>query len=97
MEWGNNHKGKAQAIGKAASDFIQDEVKMEFVYDYMFHLLNEYAKLLKFNPTAPQGAEELCSETVACDRDGLEKRFMTESLVRTPSLANPCTMHASSF
>ncbi|KAF3448544.1 hypothetical protein FNV43_RR09257 [Rhamnella rubrinervis] len=92
VEWGNNHKGKAQAIGKAASDFIQDEVKMEFVYDYMFHLLNEYAKLLKFKPTVPEGAEELCSETAACDRDGSEKRFMTESLVKTPSLTNPCSM-----
>ncbi|KAK3017594.1 hypothetical protein RJ639_004828, partial [Escallonia herrerae] len=46
VDWGNSHKRKAQAIGKAASNFIQEELKMDYVYDYMFHLLNEYAKLL---------------------------------------------------
>lgn len=92
VEWGSHHKRKAQAIGKAASDFLQQEVKMEFVYDYMFHLLSEYAKLLKFKPAVPQGAEELCSEAVACGRDGSEWKFMTESLVKSPSVTNPCTM-----
>ncbi|KAL8106843.1 hypothetical protein AgCh_023581 [Apium graveolens] len=44
VEWGNLNTEKAQEIGKAASTFIQDELKMDYVYDYMFHLLNEYAK-----------------------------------------------------
>jgi hypothetical protein len=26
---------------------------MDYVYDYMFHLLTEYAKLLRFKPTKP--------------------------------------------
>ncbi|VVA30369.1 PREDICTED: O-glucosyltransferase [Prunus dulcis] len=42
--WGNNHKQKAQAIGKAASNFIQQELKMDFVYDYMFHPAAESEK-----------------------------------------------------
>uniref|UniRef100_A0A5B7BT47 Glycosyl transferase CAP10 domain-containing protein n=1 Tax=Davidia involucrata TaxID=16924 RepID=A0A5B7BT47_DAVIN len=92
VDWGNNHKQKAQAIGKAAGDFIQEELKMDYVYDYMFHLLNEYAKLLKFEPKVPEGAEEFCSETMACPADGIEKRFMMESLVKGPSITSPCTI-----
>ncbi|KAM3687255.1 hypothetical protein ACB098_10G065400 [Castanea mollissima] len=92
VDWGNNHKQKAQAIGKAASDFIQEELKMDYVYDYMFHLLNKYARLFKFEPKIPEGAMELCSETMACSANGLEKKFMMESLVKGPSATSPCTM-----
>ncbi|XP_052208834.1 uncharacterized protein LOC127812476 [Diospyros lotus] len=92
VDWGNNHKQKAQAIGKAASDFIQEELKMDYVYDYMFHLLNEYAKLLRFEPRVPDGGVELCSETMACDALGLHKKFMVESLVKAPALGSPCRL-----
>lgn len=92
VDWGNNHKEEAQKIGKAASKFIQEELKMDYVYDYMFHLLNEYAKLLKFEPRVPEGAEELCVEAMACTRSGLERKFMTESMVREPSTKAPCSL-----
>ncbi|KAJ0048583.1 hypothetical protein Pint_15178 [Pistacia integerrima] len=92
VDWGNNHKQKAQEIGKAASNFIQEKVKMDDVYDYMFHLLNEYAKLLKFKAMVPEGAVEICSETMACMANGLEKKFMVESMVKGPSVTSPCTM-----
>ncbi|KAJ6933585.1 hypothetical protein NC651_008855 [Populus alba x Populus x berolinensis] len=92
VDWGNKHKQKAQAIGKAASDFIQEGLKMDYVYDYMFHLLNEYAKLLRFTPQVPGGAAELCSEIMACSADGFEREFMVESLVKGPSTTSPCTM-----
>lgn len=83
---------QAQEIGKAASKFIQEELKMDFIYDYMFHLLNEYAKLLKFKPKVPDGAVEVCSETMACGAKGLRKKFMMETLVKGPSVTNPCTL-----
>lgn len=92
VDWGNKHKQKAQAIGKAASDFIQEGLKMDYVYDYMFHLLNEYGKLLRFTPQVPGGAAELCSEIMACSADGFEREFMVESLVKGPSTTSPCTM-----
>ncbi|KAH9775580.1 CAP10 domain-containing protein [Citrus sinensis] len=92
VDWGNTHKQKAQEIGRAASNFIQEELKMEYVYDYMFHLLNEYAKLLKFKPVAPDGAVEVCSETMACTANGSHKKFMMESLVKGPSITSPCTL-----
>uniref|UniRef100_A0A2N9GTD5 Glycosyl transferase CAP10 domain-containing protein n=3 Tax=Fagus sylvatica TaxID=28930 RepID=A0A2N9GTD5_FAGSY len=92
VDWGNSHKQKAQGIGKAASDFIQEELKMEYVYDYMFHLLNEYAKLLTFKPIRPRKAIELCAETMACQAEGLQKKFFMESLENGPSYTSPCTM-----
>ncbi|KAL6177234.1 hypothetical protein ACLB2K_048760 [Fragaria x ananassa] len=95
VDRGNNHKQHAQAIGKAASSFIQQELKMEYVYDYMFHLLNEYAKLSKFEPRVPKGATLTCTETLAFAADELEKKFMTESLVKSPSMTNPCSMPPS--
>ncbi|CAI9279173.1 unnamed protein product [Lactuca saligna] len=79
-------------MGKASSRFIQEDVKMEYVYDYMLHLLTEYAKLLKFKPIIPPNAMELCSESMACFADGKWKEFMEESLVRYPSDTTPCTM-----
>ncbi|XP_050225875.1 uncharacterized protein LOC126675300 [Mercurialis annua] len=90
VDWGNNDETKAQAIGEAASKFIQEELKMDYVYDYMFHLLNEYAKLLTFKPTIPQNATELCSETMACPADGLTKKLMVDSMVKGPAETDPC-------
>ena len=65
---------------------------MENVYDYMFHLLNEYAKLLQYKPTIPPKATELCSEAMACPTNGLTKEFMMESKVNSPADSGPCTM-----
>ncbi|XP_076911640.1 uncharacterized protein LOC143569668 [Bidens hawaiensis] len=92
VDWSNSHKQKAQAIGKVASNFIQEDLKMDKVYDYMFHLLTEYSKLLTYKPTIPKKAVELCSESMACSSQGFEKEFMMESMVKGPAVINPCTM-----
>ncbi|PHU23017.1 hypothetical protein BC332_08124 [Capsicum chinense] len=92
VDWGNTHEQEAQAIGKTANDFIQEQLKMDYVYDYMFHLLNEYSKLLKYKPTIPENAIELCSEAMACPAEGITKKFMLESMVEVPSDAIPCSM-----
>ncbi|KAJ9681529.1 hypothetical protein PVL29_020414 [Vitis rotundifolia] len=92
VEWGNTHPEKAQEIGKAGSNFIHEELKMDFVYDYMFHLLNEYSKLLKFKPAVPPGAVELCLETVDCSADVVLQKFVMESMVTSPSDSAPCSM-----
>ena len=86
---------QAQEIGEAGSKFIQEKLKMDFVYDYMFHLLSEYSKLLKFEPTIPVGAHEVCSETMACQEGNKFwriKNFMVESMVKSPRNTLPCTM-----
>ena len=86
-------KRQAKGIGKASSKFIQENLKMEYVYDYMFHLLNEYSKLLKFKPSIPPGAVELCSETMACNANGSTRnKFMVDSLVKSPTQTLPCNL-----
>lgn len=90
--WGNTHKRQAQTIGKAASTFIEEDLKMDYVYDYMFHLLKEYSKLLNYKPTIPEQAVELCSEAMACPAQGVEKKFMADSMARGPGNAGPCSL-----
>lgn len=65
---------------------------MDYVYDYMLHLLSEYAKLLKYKPTKPENAVELCAESVACKAKGLERKFMMESMVNASHGSAPCSM-----
>ncbi|KAI3778152.1 hypothetical protein L2E82_07215 [Cichorium intybus] len=93
VTWGNHNEHKVELIRKAGSRFTQEELSMDRVYDYMLHLLNEYAKLLKYKPRVPPRAVELCSESMACPAQGLNIAFMMESLVKksTRDVA-PCTM-----
>ncbi|XP_059654226.1 uncharacterized protein LOC132300938 [Cornus florida] len=92
VNWGNKHMEEAQEIGKAGSKYIQENLRMEHVYDYMFHLLNAYAALQKYKVTIPPRAMKICSETMACKVRGMERKFKLESLVSSPAERNPCTM-----
>ncbi|KAG2302926.1 hypothetical protein Bca4012_061244 [Brassica carinata] len=95
VDWLNNHTQKAEEIGREASKFMQRDLSMENVYDYMFHLLNEYSKLLKFKPQVPRNSVEICTEAKVCpsgDDDGTNKRFLMGSLVDEPHLSSPCSL-----
>ncbi|KAG7584758.1 Lipopolysaccharide-modifying protein [Arabidopsis thaliana x Arabidopsis arenosa] len=95
VDWLNNHTQKAQEIGREASEFMQRDLSMENVYDYMFHLLNEYSKLLKYKPQVPKNSVELCTEAMVCpseDVNGVNKRFMMGSLVSRPHVSSPCSL-----
>ncbi|KAK1266112.1 hypothetical protein QJS04_geneDACA000445 [Acorus gramineus] len=92
VDWGNTHKKEAQAIGKAGSRFIQEELKMDYVYDYMFHFLREYAKLLKYKPTKPPKAKEICVESMACAAKGRERDYMMASMVNASYDLGPCDL-----
>lgn len=94
VDWGNNHTNKAKAIGDAGSSFMTKELKMSNVYDYMFHLLTEYAKLLRYKPVIPKGAKEVCSQSMLCSRKNrVERRFMRDSRVKRPGETGPCNLH----
>ncbi|KAH9732022.1 CAP10 domain-containing protein [Citrus sinensis] len=92
VEWGNTHTRQARAIGRAGSRYMQEKLKMKYVYDYMFHLLIEYAKLLKFEPRIPNEGKKVCAQKLASSQNGLGKRFMVESMVNSSSETLPCTM-----
>ncbi|CAN6235741.1 unnamed protein product [Urochloa humidicola] len=81
VDWGNAHTDKARGIGGNASRFIQEDLTMNNVYDYMFHLLTEYAMLLRYRPAVPRGAREVTVESMTRGRRGLERQFMMDTVV----------------
>lgn len=68
---------------------------MKYIYDYMFHLLTEYSKLLKYKPTIPKDAVEVCSDTLICSTKGIRKKFRVHSRINNVSSSEPCTMPPS--
>uniref|UniRef100_A0A0D9ZNI6 Glycosyl transferase CAP10 domain-containing protein n=1 Tax=Oryza glumipatula TaxID=40148 RepID=A0A0D9ZNI6_9ORYZ len=93
VDWGNAHADKAQEIAGNATRFIQEDLTMDRVYDYMFHLLTEYAKLLKYKPTAPDRAVEVTVESMTRGRRGLERQFMVDTMVEAGSgTGEPCEL-----
>ncbi|KAL5580742.1 hypothetical protein UlMin_013184 [Ulmus minor] len=90
VDWGNAHPSEAEAIGKAGQDFMES-LNMNRVYDYMFHLINEYSKLQKFKPVRPSSSVEVCSESVLCFADPKQKTLLEKSTT-FPSLDPPCSL-----
>ncbi|CAN6247633.1 unnamed protein product [Urochloa humidicola] len=92
VDWGNAHPAQAQRMGGEGSSFAREEMSMDYVYDYMLHLLTEYARLLRYKPTVPENAIELCPESLACTAQGRERQFMMESRERYVADYEPCTL-----
>lgn len=83
---------QAQRIGEEGARFALESLSMQRVYDYMFHLLSEYAKLQSFEVTVPPAAVEICAETMGCPAEGQVREYMMETLVSSPSSTLPCSM-----
>ncbi|TVU35916.1 hypothetical protein EJB05_17823, partial [Eragrostis curvula] len=92
VDRGNQHPEQAQLIGEQGSKFVREEMSMDHLYDYMLHLLTEYAKLLRYKPTVPNDAVEICSESMACAASGRERDYMIESMERYVTGFDPCTL-----
>ncbi|CAO2205419.1 unnamed protein product [Urochloa humidicola] len=98
VDWGNAHPAEARRMAEEGSGFAREELAMDYVYDYMLHLLTHYASLLRYKPTVPDKAVELCPEALACpaaqgrrDRER-EFKFMMESRERYVADYEPCTL-----
>ncbi|PAN25758.1 hypothetical protein PAHAL_4G323500 [Panicum hallii] len=92
VNWGNEHPTQVQLIGEQGSRFVRDEMSMDYIYDYMLHLLTEYAKLLRYKPTVPEKAVEICTESMACPAQGLHRDCMMDSMERHVASFEPCTL-----
>ncbi|TVU15069.1 hypothetical protein EJB05_38571 [Eragrostis curvula] len=93
VDWGNAHADRAQEIGGNASRFVQEELTMDRVYDYMFHLLTEYAKLLRYEPAMPRGAGEVTVASMTRGRRGLQRKFMMDTVENgSGGSGGPCTL-----
>ncbi|KAM0880363.1 hypothetical protein ACQ4PT_033628 [Festuca glaucescens] len=49
-------------------------------------------KLLRFKPTKPPEAVEVCPESLACQAIGRERKFMEDSMVKSANVAGPCDL-----
>ncbi|KAI3906620.1 hypothetical protein MKW98_009528 [Papaver atlanticum] len=92
VEWGNANPSKAEEIGRGAQD-LMGSLNMERVYDYMYHLINEYSKLQNFKPVPPSTSQEVCMESVLCYANEREKGFLKGSIA-SPSLSMPCALQS---
>ncbi|KAD0358288.1 hypothetical protein E3N88_44399 [Mikania micrantha] len=90
VEWGNSHPSEAEAIGKAVQDYME-HLNMDRVYDYMYHLITEYAKLLDFKPVRPSTALEECIGSLLCYADETKREFLERSAA-SPSSTPPCKL-----
>ncbi|KAL6875636.1 hypothetical protein ACP4OV_013149 [Aristida adscensionis] len=92
VDWGNAHPEQARQMGEAGSAFTQGDLSMDNVYDYMLHLLTSYARLLRYKPTVPENAVEICLESMACLATGRALEFMMESMERYVHDQEPCML-----
>ncbi|KAI4306606.1 hypothetical protein L6164_029867 [Bauhinia variegata] len=90
VDWGNEHPSEAEAIGKRGQE-LMESLSMDEVYDYMFHLISEYSKLLHFKPKPSSTAMQVCVESVLCFADQKQAIFLNQSSV-FPSQTSPCTL-----
>ncbi|KAL5721054.1 hypothetical protein ACHQM5_013660 [Ranunculus cassubicifolius] len=90
VDWGNTNLEMAEAIGKRGQD-LMEEISMDKVYDYMYHLINEYAKLQNFKPTRPPGAQEVCAESLLCFAEEKARGLLEKSRV-TAAEGSPCNL-----
>ncbi|XP_051113192.1 uncharacterized protein LOC127239201 [Andrographis paniculata] len=90
VNWGNSHPSEAEAIGKAAQDYMES-LNMARVYDYMYHLITEYSKLQTFEPVRPPSAQQTCEESVLCFADEKQRKWLQKSTA-FPARSSPCSL-----
>jgi len=62
---------------------------MDRVYDYMYHLISEYAKLQDFKPVPPQSSQEVCVDSLLCFAEPKQRQFLEQSATSL-SPSPPC-------
>uniref|UniRef100_A0ACD5XX20 Uncharacterized protein n=1 Tax=Avena sativa TaxID=4498 RepID=A0ACD5XX20_AVESA len=92
VDWGNANPVRSRWIGEEGSGFTRKEMDMDHVYEYMLHVLTQYAALLRYKPTVPENALELCPQSMACSTSGRQREFMMESRERYVARYEPCTL-----
>lgn len=68
VEWGEAHPAEAEAVGRRGQR-LMEELDMDAVYDYMLHLLTEYARLMRFRPAEalpPRRRRRRCARRRCC-------------------------------
>lgn len=84
------HTLQAEAIGRRGQD-LMESLSMDRVYDYMYHLILGYSKLMDFKPIPPASAREICLESVLCFAGAKQREFLEESIA-FPFQRAPCKL-----
>ncbi|XP_068339633.1 uncharacterized protein [Pyrus communis] len=93
VDWALEHQSEAKAMGQRGQDFMES-LSMDRVYDYMFHLITEYSKLLDFKPDIPASAMEVCTESLLCLADPIQRECLKKSTAY-PSPGPPCALQSA--
>nr|ACG43398.1 lipopolysaccharide-modifying protein [Zea mays] len=93
VDWGNANPDEAERVGRRGQRLVQD-LRMHAVYDYMLHLLTEYARLLidqDHGLSPPPHAQEACEASLLCLADDKQRRFLHASKA-DPAPGDPCVL-----
>lgn len=71
-----------------------EDLSMDRVYDYMYHLIMEYSKLQDFKPIPSSSAREVCLESLLCFADTKQRQFLERSTAFASEGA-PCSFEAA--
>ena len=93
VEWGDVHLEEAKLIGQRGADFVEHQLSMRHVYDYMLNFLMQYHKIMKFDVDLAQESRLHTVESMLADATDLERKFM---IVESASHHLPCFLQAAS-
>ncbi|XP_024524826.1 O-glucosyltransferase rumi homolog [Selaginella moellendorffii] len=91
VNWGNSHAHEAQNIGRSGQAFMREQVNIDQVYNYMFHLLSEYSRLQRFTPEIPRGGRFFCRRALQYIAELYGKQNYIGAHKRVED-SEPCTM-----
>lgn len=87
MEWGEGHQEEAKLIGRRGADFMEHQLSMRHVYDYMLNFMMEYHKLMRFDVGLVHESRLHTVESMLAEATDLERQFM---VVESASHDLPC-------
>lgn len=83
---------QAETVARRGVKFLKEDLTIDFIYDYMLHLLQAYAKLQRFQPTVPPHAEELCPAKLLCSSGPSAQAMMRMNTIQSRIAHQPCVM-----
>lgn len=83
---------QGEAIGMAGQAFVGNEVSMDKVYDYMYHVLRKYAELQDFRPKVSRSAHVVTQDYILCLAEPLTRGLLKQLRKHMSSSRTPCTV-----
>ncbi|GAQ92239.1 putative lipopolysaccharide-modifying protein [Klebsormidium nitens] len=93
ITWANAHPAEAEAIGRAGLRFVEEDLSMRHVYDYMLHKFELYAQLQTFTPMRGERSVLVTEADILREASEIEPgKYLVEEV---PLRGRPaCRMHA---